>query len=202
VATKRSRQCSSCTKYDAMRSVGCSRALSLSMVALMVGASLLTACGSSSNSAPNANSVSDLGSITASSTGIVVLLGEWKEAQKDLDRQIELLLFGRLVELSQQADWMKQLRAYELSDEEFTALPSKERDELKIVYLYRSSALKSLAIAALFGVQESLARGDRAWADELRIAVGRIAQANDTEDGVLIGRGLAQAIARSIKHAG
>ncbi len=168
---------------------------------LWIGALLLTACGSSSNSAPNANSTaSDLGSITASSTGIVVLLGQWVDAGENADRQIEL--FGRLIDLSLQADWMDQLRVYELSEEEFTALPTKERDELKQVYYDRSMVLKSLARAALEDVGASRAAGDRAWADQLRIAVGRVAQANDTEDGVLLGRIVAQGIARSVNPKG
>lgn len=179
---------------DFLQSLACVGARSL-LTILIVGASLLTACGSSSNTATTASE-----SVSASSTGMVALLAQWTDAGEDVDRQAELL--DRLVDLAYQADWMEQLRAYELSEEAFVKLPAKERDELRQVYLDRSGALKSLANAAIAEMDASRASGDRFWADELRIAVERVAQANDNENVVLIGRIVAQSIARRVHPKG
>lgn len=94
-----------------------------------------------------------------------------------------------------------ELRSFALSEPQYRSLDAAQRDQQMGEYLKIGSALRGLARTAIERAQSQVAAGDIEGAMRTLDAVERIAQADDREDVVLLGRMIAQSILSAVEKA-
>jgi len=129
------------------------------------------------------------------STSLEQLLLQWR-ADGD-----EAELVDAFIALARTAPSNAQLRAFDLSEAQYRSLDEAGRTVKLENYLSIQGTLRGMVRAAIERARAQAASGDQQSALKTLDAVDRIAEANNGDDVVAIGRLVAQAIQHSVADA-